>query len=439
MALRVVIVQTEIQTARALSRLVKDKENEVWEAWQLGQAMALVDQVKPDVIFLDLHFPGDEWQSFIRQIQQKYPHIRLILTNKHPDIKREMQAKQLGVNVFLRQPFTKRWIMRAISQLDEEAPKKRERSAAQEPVTMPKVRVPVRMKITLPYLILATLFALAAAYIVSQVVFDSVQERYLNQLIATGKQGSDWMVREEDQLLSTLRLIANTAGVSEAVSAGNAEALRDLILPIAINNDEDSIVILNMDVVSQLSMYLPPNASSGDYQIDRGGQFFLEEGFVRLVHAGVVDEQGDKYPGVVNAPWGLYFYVAGPVFGPDNTQVGIVLVGKSLPRMANEMRAETLGTVSFYDLEGNLLNSTQYPADDANYLVDYDRVLQIMGGQEENSFTRDLNSASVEYSEILGIWEARGGMMDLGLLGISLPKSFLIQTSQVTRIQVFGL
>ncbi len=221
MALRVLIVQTEIQTARALSRLVKDKENEVWEAWQLGQALALVKQVRPDVIFLDLHFPGDEWQTFIKQIKQLYPEVRLIMTNKHPDLKREMLAKQLGVSTFLRQPFTRRWLLKAIERLDVDEKAEEELSAANEPGTMPRVRIPVRIKITLPYLVLAVLFALATAYIVSQMVFDTVQDRYLNQLLATGKQSADWMVQEEDRLLTTLRSIANTEGVGEALAVGD--------------------------------------------------------------------------------------------------------------------------------------------------------------------------------------------------------------------------
>ncbi|MAT44765.1 MAG: hypothetical protein CL609_20710 [Anaerolineaceae bacterium] len=439
MALRVLIVQTEIQTARALSRLVKDKENEVWEAWQLGQALALIKQVRPDVIFLDLHFPGDEWQTFIKQVRQLYPEVRLIMTNKHPDLKREMLAKQLGVNIFLRQPFTKRWVMKAIERLDIDEKAEEEISAANEPGTMPRVRIPVRIKITLPYLILAVLFALATAYIVSQMVFDTVQDRFLNQLLATGKQSADWMVQEEDRLLITLRSIANTEGVGEALAAGDAEGLRNFVLPIAVNNDEEAIELLNMDMVSQLSLRLPVGVSAGDYQVDRGETFFKDEGFVRLVAAQVVDELGDKYPGVVVAPWGTYFYVAGPVFDAENNQVGMVLVGKSLNRLAAEMQADTLGAISFYDFDGNVLQSTIFQANDTTYTVAQDRVLQILGGQDNSSITRDIKVNSVEYSELLGIWEARSGQMDIGLLGTSLPQAFLIRTSQVTRIQVFAL
>src|SRR5215510_4698382 len=56
-------------------------------------------------------------------------------------------------------------------------------SSESHPFIPPKIRVPVRVKITLPYLLLALLVAMAGAYIVSRVVLDSVEERFTNQLI----------------------------------------------------------------------------------------------------------------------------------------------------------------------------------------------------------------------------------------------------------------
>ena len=75
------------------------------------------------------------------------------------------------------------------------------------------IRIPIRFKITLPFLVLSLLIALAAAYIISQVVFDSLEERYTNQLIEAGKLSSEWMVREEDRLLGTLRLLSFSEGI----------------------------------------------------------------------------------------------------------------------------------------------------------------------------------------------------------------------------------
>ncbi len=440
--LRVLIVQTDNQSARALSRLVKNSETDVWEAWELGQAKELIKQVKPEVIFFDIHFPGEEWQQFLKWINQNNPGINIIITNKHPDLQREMLAKELGFNTFLRQPFTRRWVENALVSISQSAAAAdsdmKGRAAALKTQSMPRVRMPVRVKITLPYLILAVLFALASAYVVSQVVFDSVQDRYFNQLIATSKQSSDWMVREEDRLLSTLRLIANTQGMATAIENNNSEALRNLVLPLAVNAREEAIELLDMDGISQLTLRKTTDGSAGDYTSSRGETYFKDLDFVNLVKSGTVDDLGDKFAGFVQPPWGNYFFVDGPVFNEAGEQVGIILVGKSLQTLANEIKNETLATITFYDYQGQSLSSTLFTETEA-VSIPSDQVTQLMDDQDITSVSRDLTVNSVDYTELLGVWEARSGRMDLGILGVSLSQSFLVTTSQVTRVQVFVL
>ena len=91
-----------------------------------------------------------------------------------------------------------------------------ESKSDQMQTNLPKIRVPMRIKITLPYVLLALILAIAAAYVVSQVVLDTIEERFTNQLIEVGKLTNDWMVQEEDRLLETLRLVAHTRGVPAA-------------------------------------------------------------------------------------------------------------------------------------------------------------------------------------------------------------------------------
>ena len=440
--LRVLIVQTDNQSTRTLSRLIKNSETDVWEAWELGQAKEQIRQVKPDIIFFDLHFPGEEWQQFLRSLKQDNPEIRVIITNKHPDLQREMIAKGLGFDTFLRQPFTRHWVETVLESTNPSAAAQQSalsgRSAALETPTMPRVRMPVRVKITLPYLLLAVLFALAVAYVVSQVVFDSVSERYLNQLIATGKQSSDWIVREESRLLSTLRLIANTQGVGQAIVQDDSESLRNLVFPLVLNTKEEAVEVLDMNGVSLLSLRKAAGSAVGDYESSRGDVFFKDLDFVKLVESGTVDALGDKYAGLVKAPWGNYFFVDGPVFDEAGEQVGVILVGKSLQTLANEIKNETLATITFYDPQGQPLSSTLF-SESNGVPVAPGQVQQSFSGQEISSVSRELTVNSVDYTELLGVWEARSGQMDLGVIGVSLSQAFLVTTSQVTRVQVFAL
>jgi adenylate cyclase len=438
-AQRVLIVQQQEQPAQALTRYFRSRGEQVWEAWELGHAEALFKQVKPHLILLDLHFPGDGWLGFLHRIRAADPKVRVILTNQYPDVQREMLAKSNGFYVFLRQPFQARWIEQAVRRLDSldvpTQPRPQPPAAALPVSQPPAVKVPVRLKITLPYLILALLFALASAYIVTQVVIESVQDRFFNQLVATGRQMTDWMVREEERLLSTLRLIANTQGVAEAIQNGDAEQLRLLTLPLAVNNNEEVVEILDNQGITIFSARRPPGAERGEYTYSRADPFFTQQPFVQRVLRREQDARGDKFAAFVQAPWGDYFYISGPILDAQGQLSGVVLVGKSADSLVREMKQDTLSDTTLYTLAGNAI-ATTFPAFQPT--LDSTLALEVLQTQDQASKSRPLNINGVNYTELLGPWEVRSGE-DVGLLGVALPQAFLVRTSQITRLQVFLL
>ncbi len=433
MALRVLVVQQDMQNAQSLVRFFKDRGDEVWSAWDLGQAEALAEQVKPHLLFVDLHYPDNTWLDFIRRVR-RISEVKVVVTSRHPDVQREIQAKAQGVRVFLRQPYKMEWIQQTLDRLEEKT-QTTQPVAASSVSQAPRVRTPVRYKITLPYLVLAFVLALAAGYVVSQVLLETAQERFYNQLLATRVQAADWMVGEEDRLLSSLRLIANTQGVAEQLQARDADGLRALILPLALNTDEEAIEVLDMQGASILSMRQVPGQAVGNYTFSTGGSDFQTYPFVQLTLQGAVDARGDKFAGVVQPPWGNYFYVSGPVFDLNGQQVGVVLVGKSLPTLAAQMKQQMLGDVTLYDFNGQPMASTVFTPREA-YAVASSQIYDLVARQNEDSLTRTWPISTLQYTELLGVWEARGGM-DLGLMGVSLTQTFLIRASTLTRVQIF--
>jgi len=103
----------------------------------------------------------------------------------------------------------------------------------------------IRSKLTLPYIVLALLIALAGGVIVTQAVLGSVQERFTNQLIETRKLASESMVHEEDHLLGTLRLLSFIQGIAEPISLGEPNKILDLAYPITFNAEEDAVLVLD--------------------------------------------------------------------------------------------------------------------------------------------------------------------------------------------------
>ncbi len=303
---------------------------------------------------------------------------------------------------------------------------------------LPQVRFPIRAKITLPYLFLAIGLAIGAALLASRIVFDTLDERFTNQLIEGGKLASEWMVREENRLLETLRLLAYAEGIPDAVQANNPERLRELAFGIVVDHGEELVLFLNRQGNLVLSLYHPAESPVENYQFTTGGEsIYLEWPFVKKVLDNQQDNFGDKYSGYGKISKGRFFYAVGPLYNRQGEFAGMVLVGKSLDKMVAQMRQETLAQVTIYGFDGQPLASTFHPPQP----VQLDQITDVLQNQDTSSLRRDMGASrdltvnNIEYDELLGPWEVRGDV-DLGVLGASLPKTFLVSTTRVTRIQI---
>lgn len=293
------------------------------------------------------------------------------------------------------------------------------------------MRLSLRSKIILPYFLLALGLALGAAYVISQVIFDSIEERFLNQLIDVGKLANEWMVREEDRMLGTLRFVANTESLPQAVTARDAETLRQLVYPILLNAGEEEAQILDAQGLALLSLQHRAGETAEAYDFSQGSVEFSTLPFVQAVLAGQIDETGDKYAGVATTLAGTKFYISGPIYDAERQVVGVVLIGKSTDQIVRDIRQELLAQVTLYDLSGQILGTTFL---DSPQLTPEDlSALQTPG--ETSSLLRSLQSADVSYREITAPWLARNGE-PLGLMGLSFAENFLVRLSESTWFKI---
>lgn len=299
---------------------------------------------------------------------------------------------------------------------------------------VPAIRFPIRMKITLPYLILALIIAMVGAYIVTQVVFDTVEERFTNQLLETGKIASEWIVKEEDKLLETLRLVAHTNGTVDAIKEKNAEALREISYPILLNASADALEILDETGKSLLSLRHREGGLIEDYEISRGDDSLQNWAIVNQVLDQQLDDMGDKYADIALTNWGDYLYVSGPIHDQDRGLVGVILVGDSLSKIAHEIRETTLSQVTIYDLEGREITTTLI--ENASPL-EQERVREILARQDGESYLQDFTVANISYQGVFAPLEVRS-KEDVGLIGTSLAKTFLVRASKITRFRIFA-
>jgi adenylate cyclase len=308
-------------------------------------------------------------------------------------------------------------------------------------VRLPQVRFPLRAKITLPFLILAVGLAIGAAYVITQIVFDTIDERFTNQLIESGKLTAEGMVRQEDSLLRSLRLLSYAEGIPLAIANNDIDRLQDLSYGIAANQGEEVVEFLNKDGQLVLSLIHQRGGDAADYEFSTSSEIdYTGVPFIHNVLEEKVDEYGDKYSGLVQYSWDDIFYVAGPIYDRQGDFSGVVLVGKGLENLLRQIHDETLAQMTVYDADGTPFGSTFYEPSG----LDGVEAKTILANQDQASFKRNignrrgLNISNIDYEEILGPWEGRGNE-DLGLIGVSLPRTFLVRASNATRLQITGL
>ena len=301
--------------------------------------------------------------------------------------------------------------------------------------------IPVRAKITLPFLLIAVAMAAVVAFVLYQIIFENIDRRFNTQLVESGKLASEWMVQEENARLANLRILAYTIGVGDALQARDAEALRKATLGNTIGNQEDAVEFLDTQGKLVLSMrHRPGSLYVEDYVFATGGLAnYRQWSFVEQVVTGQTDAKGDKYVGLARAPWGDYFYLAGPVYDSAKKFAGVILVGEGMSTLVRKMRQDIGSQMTIYDLDGKPIASTF-----ASPGLTASNVAAILERQNSSSLRRDsggnrsLTFNTIDYGEILGPWKLRG-TQDLGLMGTAIPKNLLVQTSAATRAQLAAL
>lgn len=306
-------------------------------------------------------------------------------------------------------------------------------------VNWPRLRASLRIKITLPFLILAFAMAAGGAYIVTQIVFDSVDERYTNNLVASGRLVSEAIVKRERSLISSLRQFIFTKGLAEAIQAKDVTALNGLVYLLAMSQGEEIVEFLDQEGNLVLSLHVNEVEGDKTYKLsETSATDYRSLSFVQKVLSRETDGLGDKFSGLSRSPEGDILYVAGPILDSSGELAGVALVGRTLPTLIKELREATQAEVTFYDRDGNTLLSTfhESPSLEAGLAE------EVLANQDTHSLKRnldtprELNISNVTFGEILGPWELRNGVEDLGVIGTSLPQILLVWASAATRVEI---
>jgi signal transduction histidine kinase len=298
------------------------------------------------------------------------------------------------------------------------------------------LRRPFRLRgqLIVPYVLLSMVTAMVGILIVTRLVTSSIRERFVNQLYEASRVASDGVVRRERAQLQSLRLMAYTVGVPEALAGDDQAAVVALLEPLALNQAQDAVVALDRRGREVAGLML--RSGRDGYDVTRGSDLSGQP-FVQAVLSGERDSLGDKYVGVVSTSYGSFLFTSAPVLGSGGEIVGALLLGTDLKHLTDELKGESLADIAIETRSGDLLASTLPPSDEgwSALLLPSDQAGLVAGTQ-----IREFGLYGRRYQGAYSPWLVRGA--SLGVLIVVLPSNFLVTaeaTSRGTFSVVFSL
>ena len=283
----------------------------------------------------------------------------------------------------------------------------------------------LRGELIIPYALLTLATAMLGTYVVTRLVTSSVRERFVNQLSEASRVAADGVVRRERSHLRTLRLMTFTAGVSEALRAGNSQDLEALLLPIALNEQVESVVAIDLQGREVLGLTLDP--STGSYSITRASDFSGQP-MVQDVLAGRQDASGDKFVGLIETSYGTHLYTSAPVRGEGDQLVGALLLGTRLDSLVADLKSQALADIVLQRPDGELLSSSFDEVEGAGgeAMLPPQEIPALSG-----LMLRGFEAYDREFQAGYTPWTARNQV--LGVMGVALPSNFLVAAESTSR------
>ncbi len=120
--LRVFIVDDEYLIRNLLKHRICWEElgaEVVGEAAGAGEALELIGEVSPDILFTDICMPSMDGIEFSRIVIEKFPQIKIVVITGHEEFNYAQKSVKLGISDFLLKPINAEEIKRVVLNLKE--------------------------------------------------------------------------------------------------------------------------------------------------------------------------------------------------------------------------------------------------------------------------------------------------------------------------------
>ncbi len=296
-------------------------------------------------------------------------------------------------------------------------------------------------KLFFPFFLLTLLISSLGYFIINNLVANSLQERFTNQLLDAGRLVAESTVQYEDNRLQTLRVVAGTIGVPESLANTDTAALGQLIPIIIANSNNHIIKLLDMNGNEIYGYQQLPNIEPGlGLPPESTGEDFSQNQEIQRILTGKTDEFGDKRV-FLHETFGtiMVLYTAGPMYLGDE-QIGVIMVGNEIRQMAIDFTIAAVARVTLYDKNGRVLVTTLssgQKSDESNRISDllnespdfYQQVVKNSASAETP--VKQVSLLEQDYQLAFGDWRLRG--QSFGMFSVALSSNFIISTLSTSR------
>jgi PAS domain S-box-containing protein len=300
----------------------------------------------------------------------------------------------------------------------------------------------IRGKIVLPYLILTFVVAAIGVYIVGWLVARSLDERLNNQLLEAGRVVSDQFAVQEIEHIESARAVALTAGLAEALQAGDRDRVATLAQPAAAVKAIESLIIVDAQGQTALRALMQADGRFEIAQESIAPLWMVQE----LLDSGDLDARPKR--GLVRYDQdGRYYYSTALPIGLEEELVGVIVVGTSLDVLLPYLKQTSFSDVTIYTDGGIAAATTQLLAGGTSLeqlSISPALYQAVLDGE---NFTVMENAQFQETVEIrersyrLAYGPLRIADDTLGAFSVALPSNFVVErgvTSSITYVLIFA-
>jgi len=104
-AVKVLIVDDEQDFATALAERLRLRGYEATAIFSPDEALAMVKEMQPDVVLLDLRLPGVSGIEMLMTMREFVPGVEIILLTGHLDLAQRIQGMRLDAFEYIMKPI----------------------------------------------------------------------------------------------------------------------------------------------------------------------------------------------------------------------------------------------------------------------------------------------------------------------------------------------